>query len=207
MQLRDPIFKVNQEKTAHFILEEIRREAQKPMPFPYAPGAHATSGSTQFGQNERDQVHAELMQFKAAGDALINECQLNGINTAGISDSMDMDLPFHLGKMASMAQITDQQTLEDTGLQLASERILDSPMKAKEIYNISLTGGVPQILLNIPSEAFLVPVEGILSPIDIGHRNLAVNQEKFKLRSPSKATQEEIDLTKRYIGVNEEIKQ
>ena len=88
---------------------------------------------------------------------------------------------------------------------MASER--DSPMKAKDIGNIMLNKVVkPQILLNIPSEAFLVPVEGILSPIDIGHRNLQVNQEKFKLRSPTKATQEEIDLTKRYIGVAEQIK-
>lgn len=36
---------------------------------------------------------------------------------------------------------------------------------------------------------------------------MLLNQEKFKLRSPSKATQEEIDLTKRYIGVNEQLKQ
>ena len=64
----------------------------------------------------------------------------------------------------------------------------------------------PQILLNIPSEAMLMPAEGILSPIDIGNTNLMVTQEKYKLRSPTKATQEEIDLTKRYIYVNEQLK-
>ena len=52
-----------------------------------------------------------------------------------------------------------------------------------------------------------MPAEGILSPIDIGNTNLMVTQEKYKLRSPTKATQEEIDLTKRYIYVNEQLKQ
>ena len=41
-----------------------------------------------------------------------------------------------MGKIASIAQFTDLQTLEDTGLQMASER--DSPMKAKDIGNIML---------------------------------------------------------------------
>ena len=37
--------------------------------------------------------------------------------------------------------------------------------------------------------------------------NQLIDQEKFKLRSPSKATQEEIDLTKFYIGVDQQLKQ
>ena len=107
-----------------------------------------------------------------------------------------------LGKMGSMAQFTDMQTLEDTGL---NERMF-SPLQPKVTGNL-VNGAKPQILLNIPSEAVLMPIEGILSPIDIGHRNTMVNEEKYKLRSPTKATQEEIDLTKRYIGVNEQLKQ
>ena len=46
-------------------------------------------------------------------------------------------------------------------------------------------------------------MEGMLSPIKVVNGNSLVNLTQFKLRSPVKATQQEINLTKRYIGVNE----
>lgn len=111
-----------------------------------------------------------------------------------------------MAKMGSLAQFTDLQTLEDTGMPLTSD-----PLRPKDIMNSSQQHNIvqPQIMLNIPSDTVLMPVEGIMSPIDIGTRNQfqAAYNEKYQLRSPSKATQEEIDLTKRYYGINEEIKQ
>ena len=45
MYLRDPSFKVNQERAANFILEEIRREAMKSPPFPYSQTVNGTSNT------------------------------------------------------------------------------------------------------------------------------------------------------------------
>lgn len=107
-----------------------------------------------------------------------------------------------------MAQFTELQTLEDTQMQLPGDR-MDGPLKPRggQEQAIGAVNAVrPQILLNVPSDAILMPAEGILSPIEIGRSHL-LNLEKFKLRSPSKATQEEIDLTKRYMYMNEQVKQ
>ena len=72
-------------------------------------------------------------------------------------------------------------------------------MKAKE--DVS-----PQDLLNVPSY-HLLPIEGINSPIHVLNSNALISMPQFKLRSPINATQQEVDLTKRYIGFNEQIKQ
>ena len=60
-----------------------------------------------------------------------------------------------------------------------------------------------KILLNIPSEATLQPMEVQTgtSPFERGLN------KKFQIRSPSMATQAEIDLTKRYMYANEQLKQ
>ena len=88
----------------------------------------------------------------------------------------------------------------------------DSPVKIKEPnnYDVQMVTMAPppsKVILNVPSDTYLVPVEGILSPIESENKGSILQQEKFKLRSPMKATQEEIDLTKRYIGVREQLKQ
>ena len=66
----------------------------------------------------------------------------------------------------------------------------------------------PTILLNIPSEANLnPPTIDYMSPKHPNSPNYhRIDMEKYKLRSPTKATQEEIDLTKRYMYTNEQIK-
>lgn len=64
-------------------------------------------------------------------------------------------------------------------------------------------------MLNVPSEQMLVTNEGVpvqITTHDLTALNQAAINEKYKLRSPSKATQEEIDLTKRYLYANENIK-
>ena len=51
----------------------------------------------------------------------------------------------------------------------------------------------PAVVLNVPSTT---KIEYPLSP----------NNKALKLKSPYKASQEELELTKRYIGVNDQIK-
>ena len=87
----------------------------------------------------------------------------------------------------------------------------DSPVRLQEPNNIdvqmvAMSPPPSKVILNVPSDTYLVPVEGILSPIESETKGSLLQNEKYKLRSPMKATQEEIELTKRYIGVREQLK-
>ena len=57
-------------------------------------------------------------------------------------------------------------------------------------------------MLNVGSENDLPPGE-----VPNQTKSTIVDQEKYALKSPGKATQEEIDLTKHYIGVASQLKQ
>lgn len=110
-----------------------------------------------------------------------------------------MDQMQMIGPNASLAQFTELQTVENENA--PSMIVWDKSMMQQ---------GKPQVLLNVPSEQMLVTNEGVpvqITTHDLTALNQAAINEKYKLRSPSKATQEEIDLTKRYLYANENIKQ
>jgi len=95
----------------------------------------------------------------------------------------------------SISHLAELQTLEDVNNN-GHNYLHDSPRNAR-------VGSPSGFILNEPSESYLIPMEGMLSPIKVVNGNSLVNLTQFKLRSPVKATQQEINLTKRYIGVNE----
>ena len=76
-------------------------------------------------------------------------------------------------------------------------KLREQPSEAQMLPQMAEPG---KVILNVPSNTYLVPVEGLPTPIDSEAKTALLIPDKFKLRSPERAPKEEVDLTKRYIN-------